>query len=136
MRLVVIDTNVIVSGLINPRGAPARIIDMVLAGSITVAYDDRVLAEYYRVLARGGFPFRERDALALVSYIQSTGVQASIGSFMAANSVPPADDIPFIEVAIAVRAECIITGNTRHFQGPAVASVIVLTARSFLLEER
>ncbi len=51
MRIVV-DTNVLVSGLLNPYGSPGRILDLVLSGRIQVLYDDRILEEYQDVLAR------------------------------------------------------------------------------------
>ena len=31
---IVVDTNVLVSGLLNPRGAPGRIVDLVIAGEV------------------------------------------------------------------------------------------------------
>jgi len=56
--LVVIDTNVLVSGLINPDGPPARVVDLLLANVIQAAFDDRVLAEYDEVLTRKPFSFQ------------------------------------------------------------------------------
>ena len=39
---VVLDTNVVVSALPTSFGAPARVLDLALAGELVVAYDDRV----------------------------------------------------------------------------------------------
>ena len=53
--IVVLDTNVLVSGLMSPGNPPGRIIDFLRAGDITLAIDDRILAEYCAVLARENF---------------------------------------------------------------------------------
>lgn len=49
---IVLDTNVLVSGLLNPHGSPGRLLDHFLAGDITLLVDDRILAEYGEVLRR------------------------------------------------------------------------------------
>lgn len=43
---VVIDTNVLVSGTINPHGAPGRVVEAALTEVLAVLYDDRILSEY------------------------------------------------------------------------------------------
>jgi predicted nucleic acid-binding protein len=42
---VVLDTNVLVSTLLNNFGAPGGVLGLVLAGELIVAYDDRLPAE-------------------------------------------------------------------------------------------
>ena len=56
MRLVV-DTNVIVSGLLNGAGFPGKLINAILRGEITVVYSEPILAEYREVLVRPKFGF-------------------------------------------------------------------------------
>jgi putative PIN family toxin of toxin-antitoxin system len=53
--LLVLDTNVLVSALLSPFGAPGRIWDLVLAREVRLVYDDRILVEYRRVLSREKF---------------------------------------------------------------------------------
>ena len=43
---VVLDTNVVVSGLLKSKGNPAQVLSLVLAGAVQVAHDKRILAEY------------------------------------------------------------------------------------------
>ena len=50
--IVVVDTSVLVSGLLSAHGAPARVIDLLTTGDLKVAYDDRIAIEYRQVLAR------------------------------------------------------------------------------------
>ena len=49
---IMLDTNVLISGLLNPNGAPGRIIDLILGARLTLLFDDRILGEYEDVLAR------------------------------------------------------------------------------------
>ena len=47
-----LDTNVVVSGLLCAHGHPARLLDPLLDGRLRLAFDDRIEAEYREVLAR------------------------------------------------------------------------------------
>ena len=48
----VLDTNILVSGLIKPSGPSGTVIQMAVAGRFQVCYDARILLEYHLVLAR------------------------------------------------------------------------------------
>jgi putative PIN family toxin of toxin-antitoxin system len=58
---VVLDTNVIVSALINPYGAPASILGLVLEEKIELCYDTRILIEYRDVVMRPKFGFVQTE---------------------------------------------------------------------------
>lgn len=58
---VVVDANVLVSGLLNPFGAAGRIVDPVVGERVELLVDDRVLGEYRRVLAPPRFGFDPGD---------------------------------------------------------------------------
>jgi len=111
---VVIDTNVLVSGVMNPHGSPGRIVDEVLAGAFTVLYDDRIMSEYREVLARPAFGFNLTDIDALLDFIEMTGEPVTGPRLPIV--LPDSRDLPFLEVAGAGRADALITGNTRHFK--------------------
>jgi putative PIN family toxin of toxin-antitoxin system len=111
---VVIDTNVLVSGVMNPHGPPGRIVDRALAGAFTVLYDDRVMSEYREVLARPRFRFNPADINALLDFIEVTG--EPVAGRQLPIVLPDSRDLPFLEVAAAGRADALITGNTKHFQ--------------------
>ena len=55
---VVLDTNVLVSGLISPFGPPADIVRLLAAGAIRVCYDACIFGEYREVLSRIMTPAR------------------------------------------------------------------------------
>ena len=54
---IVLDTNVIVSGLLTPFWSSGQIIRMVSAGILILQYDSRILLEYREVLYRPKFQF-------------------------------------------------------------------------------
>ena len=65
MRIVV-DTNVLVSGLLSPFGPPGVVVAQIVSGSVRLCYDGRILAEYADVLHRETFPFSEANIAALL----------------------------------------------------------------------
>jgi predicted nucleic acid-binding protein len=42
---IVLDTNVLVSGLLKSRGNPALVLELALTGAVQVCHDERILAE-------------------------------------------------------------------------------------------
>jgi putative PIN family toxin of toxin-antitoxin system len=111
---VVIDTNVLVSGVINPHGPPGRIVDAVLAKTLTVLHDDRILSEYRGVLFRPAFGFSRADVETLLDFIAFAGEYVS-GSDIGV-VLPDPTDLPFLEIAACGYADALITGNAKHFK--------------------
>ena len=112
---VVLDTNVIVSGLLNPHGTPGGILGLLLNGKITLCYDSRILYEYQRVLAYPKFKFTKSEVDALIEFIKYEGIPVTAEPC----GVPLKDksDRPFLEVGLSAGAEYLVTGNTKHFPG-------------------
>jgi putative PIN family toxin of toxin-antitoxin system len=123
---IVLDTNVLVSGLHNPNGAPGRIIDQILGARIQVLYDDRILAEYRDVLARPRLALEPSLAQAIVGYIRLSGEQV-MALPLDQNTLPDPDDLPFAEVAITGEADMLVTGNMKHFSKLKERGVTVLS---------
>lgn len=111
---VVIDTNVLVSGVLNPHGSPGRVVDSILSQTITVLYDDRILLEYRDVLLRPFFGFQVADVNALLDFIVFSGEQITAGPVNLI--LPDPTDMPFLEVAVAGSAAALVTGNLKHFK--------------------
>jgi putative PIN family toxin of toxin-antitoxin system len=124
MRIVV-DTNVLVSGLLSPHGPPGRIVDGVVSEELVVLFDDRILDEYRDVLARPKFGFGARDIDDLLDQIVAAGEHVSASPLTV--KLPDVDDLPFLEVAAAGKADALVTGNTKHFPRSARCGVVVLT---------
>lgn len=111
---VVLDTNVLVSGTLNPHGPPAQILDSVLAGTNTVLHDDRILSEYREVLLRPRFGFSRSNVEVLLDFLELAGEHVS--ALPLALTLPDPNDAPFLEVAASGAADALITDNTRHFK--------------------
>ncbi|MCD6224259.1 MAG: PIN domain-containing protein [Deltaproteobacteria bacterium] len=47
---IVLDTNVLLSGMMNPSCPPGRIVDFLRTGVLQLVIDDRIIAEYTDIL--------------------------------------------------------------------------------------
>lgn len=127
---VVIDTNVLVAGLLSASGPPSWIVEAVLAGRLEPAFDSAIRQEYGEVLRRPEFgftPARIDDILAALD--QFGFVVAAAAPWP--TRLPDADDEPFLAVA-AASASVLVTGNLRHFPPGARRDVVVLTPRELM----
>ncbi|HEY4745731.1 MAG TPA: putative toxin-antitoxin system toxin component, PIN family [Desulfuromonadaceae bacterium] len=127
---IVLDTNVLVAGLLSPFGPCGEIARMVSSGEVTLSFDARILNEYQEVLARPKFKFDKDKTAALIDQIEHRG--RTIAPSPLVNSLPDIDDEPFLEVAIAAQAICIVTGNRIHFPPNMCQGVMVLSPSEFL----
>jgi putative PIN family toxin of toxin-antitoxin system len=127
----VVDTNVLVSGLINLQHAPGRIVDMIRTRTLQLTVDDRILAEYQSVLL--GKRLRkwvgEEDARDLLAFLFLDSEHVVADRFVA--GLPDPGDAPFLEVALAGRIP-LITGNRRHFPEPLCQGHCILSPSEFL----
>ena len=128
--MIVLDTNVIVAGIMNDEGPPGQIVDGVLQGRITLAVNEAVLAEYWEVLPRAKFAFDPVRITAIAESIEKWGV--SVPTQRLAAGLPDPEDDPFLEVALAAGAECLVTGNLKHFPPRLRQGVTVLTPAQFI----
>jgi len=128
---VVLDTNVLVSALLTPHGTPAQIVRFALSGEISILYDERILAEYREVLSRPRFGFAPDDVAIVLAELERRGEPVLARPLRI--TLPDPDDLPFLEVAAAGRAEALVTGNARHFK-PTTGShrVPILTPAELL----
>ena len=76
--IVVLDTNVIVSGILRPYSKAAAILRIVATGMIQLAYDLRILSEYQDVLTRSKFPFAKEDINVFLDQVEKEGVLVSV----------------------------------------------------------
>jgi putative PIN family toxin of toxin-antitoxin system len=129
---IVLDTNVLVSGVLNPHGSPGRCLDLILDGDLTPLFDDRILAEYRDVLLRPRFGFDPREVGLLVDYFIAEG--EALGAPPLDITLPDPDDLAFLEVAIAGNADALVTGNLRHFPREAVSGRVEILAPSQFLQ--
>jgi putative PIN family toxin of toxin-antitoxin system len=127
---IVLDTNVLVAGLLSGKGPPGQIVDFILAGEIEVACDRRILAEYRDVLARPELRIDQKEAEDVLQQIEHSAMVVTPEPWL--EPLPDADDEAFLAVAEASQAICLVTGNIRHFPARARRDVRVLTPRQFV----
>lgn len=127
---IVLDTNVLVAGLLSPFGPCGEIVRMVSSGELKLSFDARILSEYEEVLNRPKFRFEEDKVAAFLEQIEHRG--RAVASLPLTHSLPDPDDEPFLEVAIAGKTSCIVTGNSVHFPAKLCKGVKVLSPSDFL----
>jgi uncharacterized protein len=130
MIRVVLDTNILVSALLQPQGVPARTFLISLAGiTAQLCVSGDIYAEYEEVLRRAKFNRSEAVIEAALRAIRQHGFWVRPSEKVHACS--DADDNIFLECAQAARAHYVVTGNLKHF--PAKwADTQIVTARQFL----
>jgi putative PIN family toxin of toxin-antitoxin system len=123
MTRAVIDTNLLVSGLLNDTGAPAKLILRWLKGQFDILISDEIMNEYAYILHH--LPeVDQRKADNLLGELRATGIRVAIpGALQACKDV---DDDKFLETAVTGQAEYLVTKNTRHFPQKVYQSVRIV----------
>lgn len=128
--IIVLDTNVVVSGILKPSSPAAAILRLVADGAIQLAYDLRFLQEYREVLGREKFHFSKESATIFLSQIGQEGFMISARPI--SFRLPDPDDLPFLEVALSTTATGIVTGNKRYFPRRQYGGVRIFSPVEFL----
>ena len=123
---IVLDTNVIVSALLCPQSLPAKILGLVLNGTIGIVYDNNVLVEYIDVLNRDKFKINRETIKVVLDFITNDGEY--IISMPQNIKFADEDDKIFYELYKSGEADFLITGNIKHF--PKDKNII--TPREFI----
>jgi uncharacterized protein len=130
MRLVVLDTNVIVSAGIRPDGPPAAIImDWVLEGQVQLVTCPCVVAEYREVARRKKFAPYGFPPFWLKFLIDESLHLPDPDTWPRA--MPDPNGAPFLALAHASGA-WLVTGNLKHFPQRSLAKVTVLSPADYL----
>ena len=113
MTKVVIDTNVLVSAVINERGAEAAVLDFIATGKLIWYTSALIVAEYQGVLARPKFARLDPDRLGRV--LKSLARATLVVPTVTRAESPDDPDSRFLECAEVAEAAYLVTGNIRHF---------------------
>lgn len=128
MRAVV-DTNILVTGLLRPQGPPGAVVRHIVSQAIEPVVCRAILDEYRAVLPRPRLRLRAADIDELLALIEAQATWVEISAYEGRPALPDPTDWPFIACALA--AGCpVLTGNLRHF--PAVLGVRTMTAREWV----
>jgi len=128
MRAVV-DTNVFVSSFFG--GKPRKIIDLWRDGKLLLCLSKEIIDEYFEVLKRLGLEDEEElaELLALFSRGFNIAFTAKTPKIEVVNDP---DDNKFVECAIALKADVIITGDKALGALGEYMGVEILTPAEFL----
>ena len=129
MIRVVLDTNIVVSALLQPLGPPAQVFLLTVSGSIQLCVSGKVYAEYEDVIRRPRLRRDESVITATLHSVREKGLWVRPTEAVRACADP--DDDIFLECAQAARAAYIVTGNIRDFPA-SWRDTRIVTARRFL----
>ncbi|MEK6543466.1 MAG: putative toxin-antitoxin system toxin component, PIN family [Elusimicrobiota bacterium] len=127
---IVLDTNVLVSGFLNPYGPPGLLVQYAADGSLKLCYDARILAEYREVLLRPRFRF---DTSAIEDFLE----QIKADGYLVipkplAGRLPDAADEAFLETALTAAAAYLVTGNKKHYPPALTQGAKIVSPAEFL----
>ena len=126
----VIDTNVLVSGLIRSDGYPGRILEAVRTARLVLCADSRILDEYQFVMLREKFSkyFHQCEVHELMDFF-AHGTHRVRPDFLI-DELPDRSDAPFLEVASMAEVP-LVTGNTKHFPAEICQGVEICDPKTF-----
>ena len=129
MRTAVLDTNVIVSGLLRSTGAPAAVVDLGFAKQYRWYISEPIWIEYGVVLARKRLGIDPLRAAEFLADLRKTAV--FVTPIMKLGECTDANDNKFLECALEARADYVVTGNARHYPS-RFQDIRVIPPRQFL----
>ncbi len=127
---VVLDTNIVVSGLLNPTGTPSRILHFLVTGLYELLLTEEIYLEYSETLER--FPkiaknVRRGLLLKIKSYAAFVRSMKKIHVIKS----DPADN-KFLECALAGKAKYIVSGDSHLLDIRKFRGILILTASEYL----
>jgi len=110
---VVVDTNVVVSAHLSDQGYPSFVIDLCLSSRLQWFVSRAILEEYAEVLRRRRFRIDRKLVDASLRLIRERAKTVKPRRVLTVCSDP--DDNKFLECAMEIGADFLVTGNKRHF---------------------
>jgi putative PIN family toxin of toxin-antitoxin system len=126
----VIDTSVMVSGLLTASGNEALILLAIHQGLVRPCLSTDILQEYTVVLARPKFTFAPGDVAALLAMLHSKGELFRPTESTAIS--PDAADTKFLHCAAAAQADFLVTDNKRDFPNECYGATRIVSAGQLL----
>ena len=135
---VVVDTGILVSGLIHPQGAPGEVLRTLRDGRFIPIYTTPMVVEIIDVLGRPFFREKYRiypgDATTLVNLLRLRGELVVPQAAM--NACRDPKDNKFLEAAIAGNADVIVSGDKDLLVLNSFEGISILRPAEFLAKLR
>ncbi len=131
MRLLVLDTNVLVSALLVPGSPPSRVLQGFRDGDWSLAVSGTILDEYARVLARERLGLPRRLVTGILEEIEGKAFKVIPSRRFAAVPEDPSDE-EFLDVAVEARVEAVVSGDRHLLALEGFRGIPILTPVRFL----
>ena len=125
----VLDTNVIISGLLSPKGNARLILAMAFARKFDLIVSAELFVEYEAVIRRPKFRFRLDEIEEALTELRRVG--ELVEPIQPVSESSDEADNRFLECAEIGSADYLVTGNTSHFP-KKWGKTQVVTIRRFL----
>jgi putative PIN family toxin of toxin-antitoxin system len=128
---VVVDTNVLLSGLIRPRGAPGAIVRALREGRIVPVLSRPMLEEIGAVLSRPWLQEKyglDQAAVETVLRFLVTRGELVEPTIRIRRCRDPRDDM-FLEAAVSASTDRLVTGDKDLLDMRSIEGVMIVTAR-------
>jgi len=133
--IVVLDTNVIASATLSPRGAPAEIIRRWEADEFELVTSPPLISEFERVLSyprvRKYLKLSEEEIDGLQKWLRVVATLVDPKFTLEIVEKDPADN-RVLECAVAGEASYIVTGNTHLLELEEYQKIVILNPAAFL----
>jgi len=132
MQKIIIDTNVIVSSLIQVSYPHRIIFDLFIEDKILLCISPQLVAEYYEVLKRPKFAqFQDFAVKARVVLANIEMKAICYEPHIVIKLIADKDDNKILELADECTADFIITGNTNDFTFPLYKQTRIVTPKDY-----
>jgi len=138
MMRAVVDTNILIRSILNPKGPTGLLLEKLRAGRFRLLYSEPLLEELADVLARPRFRNKYRvsadDVSDILSLIVQEGEEVSPSAPIAACRDPK--DNKVLEAAFFGQADVIVTGDEDLFALDPFEGIRILGLPDFLARLR
>ncbi len=136
MLRVVVDTNVFVSALLSPAGAPAQVLRAWRERRFLLLTSAEIIAEIAETLSRfiGRAPYTVtlEDVKGVVTLLKNDALEIPGGVDVSDADIPDPDDLVFLACALGGGADVIVSGDKHLKSLGDYRGIPILTARDFI----
>jgi putative PIN family toxin of toxin-antitoxin system len=134
---IVIDTNILVSALIQKGFSFKIIYDLVLEKKVDLCLSDEVWREYIEVLNRERFSkYRDFKANADIVLARLEELALKFKPALKIDRIKDEADNKFLELAVCAEVNFLITGNTNDFTFSTYEDIKIVTPRDYWQNHR